>query len=85
MANKDQDEYIRATHKQKLKGREKYGPLIVCIVTGWLLVLIAILVLQGFGYRSFSLSDVVLTALISGVSVNVVGLFYIVIKFLFSE
>ena len=47
--------------------------------------LVAVWLLQGFGFRSFGLSDVVLGTLIGSTSVSVIGLFATVSKYLFPK
>jgi|GEM_PF-1083459 len=85
ISSNEQSQYAEKTQAYKLKGREKYGSLIPIIVIVWLSIVVVIIISQGFSIGNFFLSDGALIALISGVSINVVGLFYIVIRFIFSE
>lgn len=45
----------------------------------------ALVVFQGFGFLGFNLSDTVLTAIVGGTAISVVGLVLAVIKGLFGE
>ena len=72
--------------EQNIRERREYATLIFCLTLCWLVIIISVLVLQGFSsWTTFSLSDNVLMALIGGTTVNVVGTLYIVLKYLFPE
>ena len=70
-----------------LKQRKEYANKIFYLIVVWLVVLLIILLLQGFqGFGKavgFSLSDSVLLAFIGGTTINVLGIFVIVAKYIF--
>lgn len=70
---------------QDRKQRKSFAGKIYCLTIAWLAVIVVILFCQGVGevYGWFRLSDSVLIALISGASVNIIGLMAIVIRYLF--
>ncbi len=72
-------------HELDLKQRKEYANKIFYLIVVWLIVLLVILLLQGFGKTNdgFSLSDSVLLAFIGGTTVNVLGIFVIVAKYIF--
>lgn len=73
------------------RARKKFAPAIFCVLCGWLLAVLAILFLDGFGVRAnwlggtraFQLPDGVLYALLAATTAGVVGLFAVVAKYLF--
>ncbi len=71
--------------KLDLKQRKEYANKIFYLIVVWLIVLLGVLLLQGFGKTDdgFSLSDSVLLAFIGGTTVNVLGIFVIVAKYIF--
>ena len=66
-----------------LEQRKKYAPALFWVLVTWLAIVIAILASQAWKACGFWLSDPVLIALLGTSTVNVVGLFYVVAKFLF--
>jgi len=71
-------------HEQDIKQRKEYANKIFYLIVVWLVVLLIVLLLQGFGKTvSFSLSDSVLLAFIGGTTINVLGIFVIVAKYIF--
>lgn len=73
--------------KQDIKERKKYANKIYDLISWWLFCIGMIVFLQGFlaQYGTFNLSDKVLIALITGTTINVLGLFIIVINYLFKS
>lgn len=71
--------------KLDLRQRKEYANKIFYLIVAWLIVLLGVLLLQGFGKTDdgFSLSDSVLLAFIGGTTVNVLGIFVIVAKYIF--
>lgn len=83
--------------EEDLKGKEQdrtqrkeFAAKIFWLVVGWLTCLVVILLFQGWGIPlafvgggRFSLPDNVLIALITGASINIIGLMAIVIRYLF--
>lgn len=80
---KRQAEELFADIAQNREQRKNYAGKIFWLVCGWLLVLAAIVGCTGLGVMS--LSDTVLVALISGASVNIIGLMVIVANYLFPK
>lgn len=70
-------------YKQNYKLRREFAKYIRYIVFGWILFIGLILVWAGNKIGDFYLSDSVLIALISGTSVNIIGLMWVVAKNLF--
>ncbi len=80
----------------ELDARKSYGKRIFWLVVAWLVVVLGIVILAGYADRpiySFQsreiygpkISDGVLIALITGMSVNVIGLLAIVVNYLFPK
>lgn len=80
-------EYLK-DQTQDRQERKKYALLISILVMSWLFCVLATIVLAGFGGIlgfTFALSDGVILALLGTVTVNVIGLFYVVIRHLFPK
>lgn len=71
--------------KQDIQERKKYANLIYRLVVGWLVVVGLILGWSGCERVAYKLSDQVLITLISGTTINVLGLFAIVANYLFPK
>ena len=73
--------------EQDLKERKHYAAKIYRLIALWLGSLGVILLLQGvkLPIAFFTLSDSVLLALIGGTTANVLGMFFIVLKYLFPQ
>ena len=69
--------------RQDRAERKIYASKLFWLVACWMLAVFSILLLQGF--KVFQLENTVLVALLSTTSVNMIGLFVIVTKYLFSE
>jgi hypothetical protein len=56
------------------------------IAQGWVIALILIMIWQGFGSKIgfFSLSDAVLIAFLTTSTANILGLFYIAVRYLYA-
>lgn len=65
--------------------RLTYAGRIFWLVVGWLACVVICIVLAGFKYKGFSLSDTVLVAFITSTTVNVVGLFVMVAKWMYPD
>ena len=67
--------------------REEYAKLIYKLIMWWLVAILGIVLLQGFGSICgfFSISDKVLITLIGGTTINVLGLFAIVANYIFRK
>lgn len=80
-------------YSQDIKLRRKYARRIFFMLCWWLGAMLALLVLDGLslelqGYKiliGFDLADSVLIAAITGTTVNVIGIFHFVAKYLFSR
>ena len=70
---------------QNIEERKKYAHRIYCMISVWLGGVFVILLLAGFNFLSFRVSDSVLLAVIGSTTVNVLGLFYIVTNYLFPK
>ena len=68
---------------QDREQRKEYAGKIFNLVCGWLIALIAVICLAGA--QCLNLSDSVLIALITGASVNIIGLMVIVTNYLFPK
>lgn len=72
--------------EQNRAERKKFATLLFQLIIGWLIAIGLILFAQGMGYFmvwKFTLSEGVMLALIGGTTVNVLGLFLVVVKYLF--
>ena len=71
---------------KELKGniaqRYKYAERIYRLVTKWLIALFLLILIDGFEW--VDISDGVLIALVGGTTANVLGLFVLVLKYLFN-
>lgn len=63
--------------------RGNWGNRIFWLLLGWLIAVIAIVVLQGFSIAGFRLSDSIIIAFIGTTTADVLALGYIVAKYLF--
>jgi hypothetical protein len=77
------EELNLADHGATLEQRQKYVSKLFWLLCVWLFIVVGVLLLQGWRGGSFWLSDAVLAALLGTTTVNVVGLFYVVAKFLY--
>jgi hypothetical protein len=72
--------------KQDIQERKKYAQLFFYLSCAWLVAIVVILILQGFGSfwkTPFKLSDSIVLAMIGSTTANVLGILYIVAKYLF--
>ncbi len=76
-------------HKIDVRQRRDYANRLYCLAVAWLIAVLAVLTLAGFhGWHGmirgkFYLSDSVLIAVVSGLTVNVLGIFITVVRHLF--
>jgi len=68
---------------EEQKQRRVYANRMFWLLCIWLIAVALIILLSGWSTWEFQLSDSVLITLITGVSVNVIGLFAIVVRYLF--
>ena len=77
---------INKALKQDIKERKKYAKSIFFLIIGWLVAVFIVLVLQGFGsYLNFTLSENIVITLITGTTINILGIFIIVVNYLFKK
>lgn len=72
-------------HERDIENRGKYTSRLYWLMVGWMGAVYAVIVLSGLTAWGFKLSDAVLIALITGTTANVIGLFVIVARYLFSK
>lgn len=73
---------------QDIRQRRTFAPKLYLLTCCWLAAVLGVLFTQGFSdgrLHFFHLNDNVLIALLGTTTVNVVGLFYVVAKYLFPE
>lgn len=71
--------------EQDLGERKKFAGRVYWMMVGWIASVLAIVVAQGLTLCGFHLDTTVLIALISGTTVNVLGIFVIVARYLFPQ
>ncbi len=72
-------------HERDIENRGKYTSRLYWLMLGWMTAVYVVIVLSGFAALGFKLSDTVLIALITGTTANVIGLFVIVARYLFTK
>jgi hypothetical protein len=68
--------------------RKIYARKVFYLLSFWLLSILLIIILDGFKYifgAIFIISDQVILALIGGTTINVIALFVIIVKYLFTK
>lgn len=78
---RQRDEITHA--RQDQEDRRKFSRRVFGLALGWLLLVLAIVVFNGFSLWSFSLSDQVLIALLTTTTANIIGTLVIVLNYLF--
>ncbi len=71
--------------EQDIKERERYAKNIFALISIWLIGLGLVIVLQGNENNGFNLSETLMLSLVGGTTINVLGLFFVVLKYLFPE
>lgn len=69
--------------RQDREERKKFGTYVFWLIVGYLIAVFILLVLAGFG--TLSISEGVQIALLGTFSANVLGLFWMVMNYLFSK
>ncbi len=71
--------------RQDLAERKSYARYIFVLICVWLLGMFILLLIQGFlsPHQWFALSDAVILAAIGGTTINVLGIFIVVVNYLF--
>jgi hypothetical protein len=91
LSSEEEENYVAEKYKlenkaleQNMDERKKYAKSIYFLIVGWLATLFLIIGFQGFGsYLSFNLSENIVLTLITGTTVNILGIFVIVVNYLF--
>jgi hypothetical protein len=75
------------SYKQDTEERRKYANRIFELVSIWLVGIFVILMVQGFldPRGAFRLDNSVLLAVVGGTTVNVIGIFVVVVNYLFPK
>ena len=91
-SREERDGYTRAMEEARLQSftqdtaeRKKYAPWIFWLVAGWISAIFIILLLAGFRPCGFLLSEKVLLVAIGSTTVNILGVLFIVVRYLFSR
>jgi hypothetical protein len=73
--------------RQDINARRKFARRIFHLIIWWLVAIFLLLLMQGFlsPFKIFFLSDSVLLALIGGTTANVLGIFMVVVWYLFPK
>ena len=74
---------IQEATKAEHKHRDRFGKLIFAAVVIWYIVVLLFVLMQGFKWHEFTLSEPTMLALIGSTTANVVGLLYIVVRYYF--
>ncbi len=80
--NRLQKEKLKS-QRQDRKQRKKFSFMIFYFLCAYLVTVFLILFLSGLGRLSFELADGVLITLLSTTTVNMIGIFILVVKYLF--
>lgn len=78
-------ELTHAERAENMKARKQYARCIFVLLCVWVTSIMATVVASGHKDCAIKLSDPVLIALITGVSINIIGLFAIVANYLFPK
>jgi hypothetical protein len=82
---KERDQLRNLSYQQDINQLQRYAGRIFWLVVAWLSGTFALLLLQGFlgPNHWFNLDDAVLIAAIGGTTINVIGIFIVVARYLF--
>lgn len=69
--------------KDHFKQRKKYARLIVNLACGWMIAVFVMMLLQGFAWKGFHLSDSIVLAALGTTTANIFGVLLIVTKYFF--
>ncbi|MGO9678886.1 MAG: hypothetical protein ACLPW4_16705 [Candidatus Sulfotelmatobacter sp.] len=72
-----------AALRQDTAHRDRWGKRLFPLCAGWLVAVVVVLTLEGFHIYGFHLDNAVLIAFIGTTTVDVLGLGYIVVNYLF--
>lgn len=85
---RERHEQDMADRKDARELRKVYARRVFILCCGWVCAIFALLLFCGFGsykYFRFHLSDAVVLAAIGSTTANIIGVFIIVIRFLFHD
>ena len=73
--------------KQDISERKQYAKRIFNLIRAWLIGIFCLLLLQGFlsNLGLFDLSEAVILAVVGGTTLNVLGIFIVVVNYLFPK
>ena len=71
-------------YRQDTGERKRYANRVYCLVTGWVIAMFAVLLLQGFGWFGWKpLANSVISVLVGGSTTSILGILYAVVSNLF--
>ena len=73
------------SYKSDTVARKEYAKKIFGLTCAWVGAIYLLLLLQGFNYSGFKLSDNVLLAAIGSTTANIIGVFLIVTRYFFPK
>jgi hypothetical protein len=71
--------------RQDIQDRGRWGGRVFWLLVGWLLAVVGVMTLQGFGFWGFKLDKSIIITFITTTTVNVLSLGYIVANYLFPK
>ena len=77
-----------ADRRDTREQRRTYAKRIFTLCCGWVCAIFVLLMFSGFGHYQhfhFSLSDRVILAAIGSTTINIIGVFLIVVRFIFHD
>ncbi|MEO5891779.1 MAG: hypothetical protein ABIQ31_16145 [Ferruginibacter sp.] len=77
-------EVYNSTASQNISERKKYATMIFRLTVGWTIAIFFVIILNGFNLYCFYISDKVLITLITTTTINFLGFFLLVTKYLFN-
>ena len=85
--DKQKEKAILAGLVQDIAERKKYAGRIFWLISLWLVGIFLLLILPGFGSNGhwFALSEAIVISAIGGTTINVIGIFVVVAKYLFPK
>lgn len=82
---KERKRLLNISFQQDIEERKKYADKIYKLIVGWLIAIFLLVLINGFcsAFDLFSLSTAVMTTIVGGTTVNILGIFYIVANYIF--
>lgn len=90
----EEENHIKAIQKlqyisirQDIGERKRYANRIFVLIVWWLIGIGVLLLIQGFGlkFNFFQLSDKIMVTLVGGTTINILGIFIVVVNYLFPK